>query len=257
MKNDRDNPFSDEFLNAFVDGQLTSEEKAEAYERINRDHSVNRKVCELRKLRDLVQLAYAAPPPPPVHKAGPRSRRRTPLNIAAGLVAGFALLLGAVFGWHLSGGDAVPPAVSQSGAAPGPGAAARPGSAQLASARQEQKVLFHLNSGDPENMKEALDEVENLLKFYRKTGQRARVELVMNGGGLKLVRQDASPYPERVRRMQKEYNNLTFIACQNSIDRLKDERGITARLVPGTVVIDSGVAQIMRRQQQGWAYIQV
>jgi hypothetical protein len=48
-----------------------------------------------------------------------------------------------------------------------------------------------------------------------------------------------------------------FVACQNTIDRLKSERGISAKLLPEAVVIDSAVAQIMRRQQQGWAYIQV
>ena len=46
-------------------------------------------------------------------------------------------------------------------------------------------------------------------------------------------------------------------SIQNTIDRLKREHGITARLLPDVIVIDSGVAQIMRRQQQGWAYIRV
>jgi intracellular sulfur oxidation DsrE/DsrF family protein len=48
-----------------------------------------------------------------------------------------------------------------------------------------------------------------------------------------------------------------FVACQNTIDRLKREQGVIAQLLPEAVVIDSAVAQIMRRQQQGWAYIQV
>jgi 3alpha(or 20beta)-hydroxysteroid dehydrogenase len=32
---------------------------------------------------------------------------------------------------------------------------------------------------------------------------------------------------------------------------------LEARLLPGVTVIDSGVAQLMRLQQQGWAYIRV
>jgi intracellular sulfur oxidation DsrE/DsrF family protein len=48
-----------------------------------------------------------------------------------------------------------------------------------------------------------------------------------------------------------------FEACKNSIDRLRRDKGIVAKLLPGVVVIDSGVAQLMRRQNQGWAYIQV
>ena len=58
-------------------------------------------------------------------------------------------------------------------------------------------------------------------------------------------------------KMQKEYHDLTFVACQNTIYRYQKELGLTAKLLPGVVIIDSGVAQIMRRQLQGWAYLQV
>jgi intracellular sulfur oxidation DsrE/DsrF family protein len=72
-----------------------------------------------------------------------------------------------------------------------------------------------------------------------------------------MLRVGASPYPHRVQRMMQEYDNLSFVACQNTVDRLKRERGIIARLSPGVVVIDFGVAEIMRRQQEGWPYIRV
>jgi intracellular sulfur oxidation DsrE/DsrF family protein len=32
---------------------------------------------------------------------------------------------------------------------------------------------------------------------------------------------------------------------------------IQARLLPGAAVSESGVAEILRRQQQGWNYIQI
>ncbi len=104
-------------------------------------------------------------------------------------------------------------------------------------------------------MKETLDDAEDLLKYYRASNQHAQIEIVTNGSGLDLLRADTSPYPERVQRMLKDYDNLTFVACQNTMDRVSREQGTAARLLPGVVLIDSGVAQIMRRQQQGWAYI--
>jgi hypothetical protein len=81
--------------------------------------------------------------------------------------------------------------------------------------------------------------------------------VITNGGGLSLLMAGISPYAERIQRMQKEYHDLTFVACQNTIERIQQELGLQAKLLPGVVVIDSGVAQIMRRQHQGWAYIQV
>jgi intracellular sulfur oxidation DsrE/DsrF family protein len=119
------------------------------------------------------------------------------------------------------------------------------------------KVVLHLNSGDKERMGEVLDEAQNLLDFYRQTNQIARVEIITNGGGINLLRSATSPYPERIKELYSKYNNLVFVACQNAIDRIKSEQGDIAELLPEAVVIDSAVAQIMRRQQQGWAYIQV
>jgi anti-sigma factor RsiW len=50
--------FFDEFINAFVDNQVTPEEKAQVYAHVAFDEAFNRRVCELRKIRDLIRLAY-------------------------------------------------------------------------------------------------------------------------------------------------------------------------------------------------------
>jgi len=81
--------------------------------------------------------------------------------------------------------------------------------------------------------------------------------VVTNGDGLNLLLSDKSPYAQRIHQMQSEYKNLTFVACQNTIDRFQRDLGLTVKLLPGVVITDSGVAQIMRRQHQGWAYLQV
>ena len=94
------------------------------------------------------------------------------------------------------------------------------------------------------------------MRHYHRSHQQARVEVVVNGEGLTLLLAGISPYAERIRHMQKEYHGLTFVACQNTINRFQDELGMPAKLLPGVVVIDSGVAQIMRRQHEGWAYIE-
>jgi uncharacterized protein len=50
--------FSDEFISAFIDNQVTPEEKAWVYEHFASSETFNRRVCELRKIRDLIRLAY-------------------------------------------------------------------------------------------------------------------------------------------------------------------------------------------------------
>lgn len=230
----REQKFSDEFLNAFVDEELAAEDKNSIYREISENETVNQRVCELRNLRELVRFAYADPPAPGAQAV----RARRAVRYAYGFTAAAVVAASLLIGWLV---------YQPSG---------RPlSSVPVVAVQEPVKVLVHLNVGNPQRMRQTLDEVENLLQFYRANGQQARVEVVVNGEGLDMLRADTSPYPERIAHMQKEYDNLTFAACQNTIERLKREQGIVARLLPGVTVIDSGMAQIMRRQHQGWAYI--
>jgi hypothetical protein len=119
------------------------------------------------------------------------------------------------------------------------------------------RVLVHVSNGNVARQGEALDEVEALARHYRANGQNARIAVIVNGEGLGLVRSDTAAHAGRIQRLLADYPNVTIAACLNTIETLRRERGISARLLPGIGVIDSGVAEIMRRQQRGWAYVQV
>ncbi|HCU54696.1 MAG TPA: hypothetical protein DIC36_10635 [Gammaproteobacteria bacterium] len=284
--------FSDEFLNAFVDNQLADEDKGHAYIEISQDESLNRQVCELRKMRDLVQLAYRDIPPPPVRATKSSSLR---VGIGFGIAAAVVLAVGVVLGIQLKLPDSlreqsakidtptVQPAkaVIQHARSVKPASVPAPVVAQATAQRAtnmpasqpttsaprsinevhigsvRNKVLIHIASDDPARLSQAMEEIENLMRYYRDNQVSAHVEVVINGRGMELVRVDTSMHAAKIAQLLNEYDNLTFAACQNTIDRLKRERGIIARLLPGVVVTDSGMAEIMRRQHQGWTYLQV
>ena len=273
-----DQQFSDELLNSFVDNELTTAEKSRVYVRINQDEPLNRRVCELRKTRDLVQMAYKDLPSPPsirpvTGKTGQRLRH--------GGVAGLVFTLGVLFSWfqfnpvnsvqpdpqQATRATDIPLATARDGGSTGnagaiSGATARNSAGtdakplEVGAVSGEMKILFHLNTGNPERLKDILDEAESLLQLYQEQKQPARVDIVTNGQGLNLLLANGSPYPERIRRMQKQYRNLTFAACQNTMERFSG-MGIKTDLLPGVLIIDSAVAQIIRLQQEGWVYIQV
>ncbi len=245
--------FSDELLNALVDEQLAVEDADRVYAHMHQDEALARRITDLRTVRDLVRLAYRAPARAPFGHTKPlRPTIRLHWKLAGALAAAIALVSAALLGppWHER-------LITASPVDGGVSVHSRLGPERNAASATSApvKVLIHLNTNDPQRIGETLDELENVLRFYRQTGQHARVEVVTNGEGLDLLRVGTSPFPQRVQRLLQGYDNLQFVACQNTIDRLKRERGITARLLPGVVVIDSGVAQIMRRQQEGWAYI--
>ena len=232
---------SDEFLNAFVDNQIDSDEKGRVYPIINDDQDLNRKVCELRKVSDLVRLAYDNLPPP--------KRRETPRRHLASrfapLIAPIVLLIGVTLGWALRAlwAPAVPPRP--------PMAIAR------ATTHFTTKVLFHLDNGDRTHMRQVLEEAQHLLARYHADHRQAKVEILADGPGLALLRRHLSPFPARIAALQARYPNLIFAACQDTINRLKRRKGIDPHLLPQAVIVPSAIAEIVRLQHRGWTYISV
>ncbi len=248
---ERDEPrLSDEFLNAFVDNQIDADEKGRAYPLINADDELNRKVCELRKVSDLVRLAYDTPPPPPRrHRPSARLRRYSArLGRTLGPVLAPALLaVGLAIGWSLravSGPTSVP---------------IRPNTTIIAAASQPlmTKVLFHLDNGDRAHMRQVLEEARHLLARYRADHKAAKVEILADGPGLALLREHRSPFATQIARLQKHYPNLIFAACQDTINRLERRKGIDPHLLPEAVIVPSAIAEIVRLQHRGWTYIRV
>ncbi len=252
--NDPRREFSAEHLNAFVDEQLASEEKSRLLLSLNSDEALSREVCELRKVRDLVRLAY--PEPSAAAARDGRRHRRSGFHTSALAATLATLAVGMTLGWFLhtrvTGSDQVSDGIVFDAPTGKPAV-----TLATAAAHNPPRLILHVTEGDPKRLAQVMNDLEGLLQHYKAQNQRVRVEVVANGDGLALLRPDVTPYARRIARLQVQYDNLSFVACQNTLDRLTREKGITARLLPGVVIVDSGVAQLMRRQNQGWAYIQV
>lgn len=225
---------SREMQNAFVDGQLDAVEWTAMVERIGHDAELRREVCELRATKDMLRGAYA--------DVKPRSRGLAAASgwrswgLAAMLMASIAA------GWL---GHALFDA--------GKGSAGMSGAAALRSIDAD-RILVHVSSGQRESLQTALDEVEDLLRGARAAGRTVEVEIVANSTGLDLLRVNASPYLARVSALRQEYPNLTFFACSQTIERLR-ERGVHVELLRGVHIAPSALDQVVKRLQGGWVYI--
>ena len=243
---------SEEQLNAFIDGQLDSEDRARILEAIQGDAMLKASACELRTVQELVRHAYDYP-------VGGDTRRCAPAmsGWGKGLAASLLLATGALLGWFGHGQTAESRLQAmywddqnsfQS--------ASLPKAADIAG---HKKVLVHLNSSDLDKVKEALDTAEQMLRTYAENNQPAEMEIVANAGGLDLLRASHSPYAERVQQLQEQYLNLHFLACQTAMDRVRREQGIdvSTDLLPGVGVTPSALDQILDRLREGWVYIKV
>ncbi len=56
--------------------------------------------------------------------------------------------------------------------------------------------------------------------------------------------------------MMDKYDNLTFVACANTIKRLK-EQGVDVLLIDRTHASETAIDHVVERLQAGWTYIKI
>lgn len=223
-------------LMAYVDGELSADQQAEFLATLRDNPELARAACELSELKARVKLAYADLP-------SARQRQVEGARAWRTFAAGVALFaFGLLSGWLLPHGT---PLVSDG--------------QRVATTAPEPvtRIVFQLTDADPDVAGALLDDIETMLSTYRSEKRLIRIELVGNNDGLSLYREGLSPHRERIRRFAARFDNLTFFACKNTIDRLYREQGITVKLIPDAEVTASGVAHVAKRQHQGWSYIRV
>ena len=128
-----------------------------------------------------------------------------------------------------------------------------PGTA-LAEAKTH-KVAIHVNEGDAQRMNLALNNVENIQKYYAAKGETVAVEVVTYGPGLTMLRADTSPVKDRVAAMSMQYPELRFSACENTRAGMAKREGKEIPLVKEAKSVPSGVIRLIELQGQGWSYL--
>ncbi len=91
--------------------------------------------------------------------------------------------------------------------------------------------------------------VTNMREAFAKDGG-SEVEVVFFGAGLNMLRKTNTAYEERLKKLADA--GVTLSACQNAM-RLMNVK--TEDLFPFANQVDSGVAELARKQEAGWAYI--
>ena len=109
------------------------------------------------------------------------------------------------------------------------------------------RVVFELTSGDAADWQSLIGNVENLQTALG----AVTIEVVVHGKALgMLLPSENGAVRERLRRVASD--RVVFAACENTMRRRNVGK---AELEPFVVTVDAGVAQVVRRQEAGWAYV--
>lgn len=125
-----------------------------------------------------------------------------------------------------------------------------------ASWKQNHRVVIQVTQNDPAVMNMALNNAENLVKFYQDKGEQIQIEFVAYGAGLHMFREDTSSVKERLAAMARGMKkNVTFSGCGNTLTNQSKQENKAISLVPEARVVPAGIARVVELEEQGWAYV--
>jgi intracellular sulfur oxidation DsrE/DsrF family protein len=217
-------------LNALADGELDSLETEALIQEI-RDHpDLQRELCDIHMLKDMVKSAYPLEASPSIAQY-----RRT--SYLGAIAASFLILAVGFIAGNWTGSRTIDEGFTLSMVEHAP-----------------NKVVLHIGDADNEKFERALAKAEQLLVDYGR--KNMQVDIVTSAGGIDLLRHKTSLYIEKVSTMKNNYESLAFVACNNTLARLKQE-GKPIDLVAEAVVAPSAVQYVVQRLQQGWSYVAI
>lgn len=116
-------------------------------------------------------------------------------------------------------------------------------------------VAVHVDESDPQVMNMALNNVQNLTKYYESIGDDVIVEVVAYGPGLNMFIPGKSPVEDRISAMSLEHENLSFAACGNTHRKMSEKAGKDIVLLDEANMVPSGVVRLIELQEDGYAYV--
>jgi len=225
-------------LDAFVDDQLDAANREIIIKAMDSDENLRNRVYDLRKTKDLIKLSFGDVMPP---KANPETfvnpfRRQCMVRMAASIAA-MAIAVSAGFaGYNYGTSQNIAPEQSLAELTQQPGT----------------RIIVHIDESDPVQFETTLAYTEKFLKKHKDSG-KAQIEVVANAGGIDLLREDF-PLSEKVESMMEEYDNLTFIACTNAINKLRAQ-GFHPSMIKTVETEKAALTHIIDRLQHGWTYV--
>jgi intracellular sulfur oxidation DsrE/DsrF family protein len=233
---------SEEQLNAFVDGELESEERSCLFNEAELSEELDQRVCKQRKLKELVKHAYNDVPEPKHTKIYGFRTSLAGLSMAASVLLLIGILSGYFIGGLIGQNNPVGNPIDHHVANTGPGAAI-----------SSENYILHAISGDPEHMKRVLETAKDLLAESEGNVSR-QIEVVANERGIDLLRSDVTPFGDEIAALADK--QVLFYACSKSIQKLEND-GIEVRLVPQANARYTALDRVVIRMKDGWQYIKI
>ncbi len=124
-----------------------------------------------------------------------------------------------------------------------------------AGAGEKHRLALQISDNDPEKMNAVLNVAANVSKFYSDKGEEIDIQIVAFNAGLHMLRDDTSPVKPRLKSFKQGMPNVSFMACENTLDSMARKEGKEPPLVDNAERVKAGVVTLIELGEKGWTIV--
>jgi uncharacterized protein len=122
-------------------------------------------------------------------------------------------------------------------------------------AMERHRLALQISDNDPVKMNAVLNVAANVSKYYSDKGEEIDIQIVAFNAGLHMLRDDTSPVKPRLNSFKQGMPNVSFIACENTLEAMTRNEGKEPPLVENAQRVKAGVVTLIELGEQGWTII--
>lgn len=244
------NNYSDEYLNAYIDGELDNDERAHLLFDEQKDYVLSQRITDARLLKEKVQLAYS-------DIVGFNIEKKPFIctdffRRYRALVASLLILtaITSIFGYQVNVDSNVSLAKQLI-------KNTQPITANtiIDAIGTQKHIVINISQYQAENFTDTINNIEAILRQH-KNDRLFSLEIVANKSGLNALDVKTSSHAKRMSELTSKYNNLEIVACAKSLANLATE-GNPVQLMRSIIITPSAAQQVAKRTSEGWLYLKI
>ena len=124
-----------------------------------------------------------------------------------------------------------------------------------AQAMEKHKLALQISDNDSAKMTAVLNVAANVSKYYSDKGDEVEIQIVAFNAGLHMLRDDTSPVKPRLKSFKQGMPNVSFMACENTLEAMTRNEGKEPPLVENATRVPAGVVTLIELGEKGWTIV--
>src|SRR5437763_6639366 len=117
------------------------------------------------------------------------------------------------------------------------------------------RLALQISDNDADKMNAVLNVAANVSKYYSDKGEDVEIQIVAFNAGLHMLRQDTSPVKPRLVSFAKGMPNVSFKACQNTVDSMAKRENKSIPIIENADHVEAGVVTLIEVSEKGWTIV--